>query len=241
MSLEAEILAQRELELMEDPTHVRVRVATSWVDGVCLPDPAGKDEETALFNILTVGDNMAIEKACWYDEVRDNGGKQRETDYNEVRRLLLKRNLVSWSLDIPIERVNGWMTKECYKRVARVSGPLIDAFLREYERHIEVNKEEVQLITRQASILFGKNSRGVSDACEAISMYCSRSAFWEKFGLDRDALHHLPYREFVLLRMMSSHENESMRRNSAPKKEASTRVAGAGGKIRQSRGIKVPM
>ncbi len=237
----AETIARREIELMEKPDQVRVFVRTSMRSGMCLPDLAGEREETAVFHVLSVGDNMALEKACWYEEQRADGGTQRETDYNEFRRLLLKRNLLWWSLEPPIERVNGWMTKTCYARVSRVFAPLVDAFIHEYEKHIEISKDDEQTIARQAAVLFGKHSRGVSDACEAVSLYCSRSSFWEKFGLGRDELSSLPYREFLLLRMMSSHENEAMRRNSQPHKESNTRIAGAGGRIRPSRGIKVPM
>jgi hypothetical protein len=241
MSLEAEEIARREVEIMEEPDKVRVYVRTSWTSGMCLPDPEGDSQEEAVFQVLTYGDNFAIEKACWYEEERPGGGKQRETDFNEFRRLMLKRNLLWWSLNVPIERKNGWMTKESYQRVSRVAAPLVECFIREYERKFEVTKDEEQIVSRQASVLFSRNGRGVSDACEAIGMYCSVSGFWDKFGMSLDELRALPYREFVLLKMMLSHEGEAHRRNSQPKKDGNTRIAGAGGKIRQSRGVKVPM
>jgi len=234
MSLAAEEIARRELDLLVDPDSVRVRVSVSWDGDLCFPDIRGEHEEFAIFRTMTFGDNMVIEKACSH-EFESDGRKVTETDFNEMRRLTIKRNLVDWSLDIPVIRENGWMTPESYLSVGKVSAPLMEAFLDGFWKTSEIGEEEEKVITRQATILFGNNSKGVMDACEAVKLYCTLGSFSEKFGIGKKDLLGLPLREYLLLKMMSNHENDFSRRNSKKGKTPTTRIAGPGGRIRPSR------
>lgn len=218
MSSTAEQIARKQCAELYDPDHVTVRVNTAWHCGFCLPDEKGEKEEWATFNTLTFADNYAIDRATSYEvELGDKpfgGGKMmaRVTDVNEFKRLLVKRNLLSWSLDIPIERdPSGWMTPDCYARVSNVPAPLLDAFVRKFEESIEVSEEEEQVISRQSSLLFSKNGRGVTDACEAVSRFCTLGSFSEKFGVNREALPKMPYKEFLLLKIMIAKESDALR------------------------------
>lgn len=241
MSLEPEEVARREAELMEKPNEIPVRVRVHWDGNVCYPHSEGEYEEKAVFQVMTFGDNLLIEQACRHEVEREDMKKQVEIDFNEVRRLTLKRNLVDWTLNVPLERVNGWLTPECYERVGRVPAPLIEAFLDGFWRRSEVSPEEEEQISRQATILFGKSGRGVSDACEAVRLYCTMSGQWDKFGLKGEELMGLPFRQYVMLKLMMSHENEAMRRQSKQGQTPVTRIAGKGGKTRASRGQRIPL
>ncbi len=244
MSLDTEQLARREWEAMTEPDKVRVKIRTSWKYGFCMPDRNGDEEEQALFRVLTFGDNHIIDKAVSYEmEVRGMGRQTSVTasDINEFRRLLVKKNLLGWTLDIPIERMDGWMTSDCYERVRNIPAPLMDAFLNEFEARCGIGENEEQKMMRQAAILFGKNSRGVADACEAVSLYCTLGNFWEKFGIGKRTLPDLPYREYLMLKVMVGKEAEAMRVQAAPKKQSTTRIAGRGGRVRPSVGRRVPM
>jgi len=234
-------LARREYEILCDPMVVRVRVPVSWRNDMCLPDSDSKMYEEAEFKVLTFGDNHVLDKAVSYDtDIVENGQVMTTTtatDLNEYRRLLVRRNLLKWTLDIPIERKDGWMTPECWERVKRVPAPLMDAFLERYDASSSVSKKEEEKIMRQSAVLFGKNSRGVSDACEAISLFCTLGNFWDKFGVGRGTpIHEMPLREYIMLKIVIGRENESMRISSAPKRPL-TRIAGADGRPRASRGI----
>jgi len=234
---------QMMLSVME-PDKVRVRIRTSWKSGMCLPDKEGEFDEEAVFAVLTFGDNYAIEKAVTSEHEEDGGRvKVMLADLNEYKRLLLKRTLLSWTLDVPIERdCNGWMTSGCYERVARLPAPLVEAFLRGFEESVEITDDEERTISRQCAILFSKSGRGVADACEAVSLFCTLGNYWEKFGLDKNKLPQLPYREYLMLRMMIGKEGEAVRVQSKPKPAGGgTRIAGAGGRARPSRGISTPM
>ena len=231
---------------IEEPDRVRVKVKVSWRGLICLPDKNGEFEEEAVFVAMTVGDHLALDKASSYDvEIGDNVKTRRTTiratDLNEYKRLLVKRNLLAWTLDIPVERVGGWMTPECYERVSRVPAPLLEAFVDGFESSVEVTEAEERKINRQCAVLFGRDSRGVSDACEAVSLFCTLGNFWEKFGLDKEKLPRMPYKEYLLLKMMMGNEGESMRRTHSAKGPAVTKIAGAGGRTRPSRGISMPM
>lgn len=241
MSLEPEEVRRREAALRRPAGQVIVRVSVRYEGALCLPCYDGQCEEEALFKEMTFDDHERIEQACRHETKREDGGTQWEVDYNEVRRLHLKRNLLSWSLGVPVERENGWMTHESYARVGRVYGPLVEAFMDEFWRHSEMSKDEHEIIGRQAAVLFSDNSRGVSDACEAVKLYCTLSSQWEKFGVTDDDLRNMPYREYLMLRTMVQHENEAMRRKTRRKEAPTTKIAGRGGRTRPSRGKRIPL
>jgi hypothetical protein len=236
----AEDVARREYDLAFDSFKVRVKIRVSWRGDICLPDSDGEQEEEAVFKVLTFGDNHILEKATSKEFEVDGGmGRVMVYDTNEYSRLLVKRNLLSWSLDIPIEREDGWMTSKCYARVSRVPAPLLDTFVEEFQTRMSVTKEEEQKIVRQSLVLFGRNSRGVADACEAISAFCTLGNFWEKFGIGKGVpIQDMPYKEYVMLKMVINKENESHKAHSSPRKPL-TRIAGPGGRPRASKGIVV--
>lgn len=238
MSITAEDIARREEMLLTDPQTIRVKVKVSWINGMCLPDSDGKQQEEAIFKVFTLGDNQIIDRAVTYDVLLEDGRtKVSATDLNEYRRLLVKRNMLNWSLDIPIERQDGWMTPECYKRVKNIPAPLMEAFLDGFEERITISREEEEKIVKQGVILFSKNSRGVADACESINMFCTLGNFWEKFGIGKGVpLMEMPYKEYLSLKMIIGKENEAQRSVNSPKKPL-TRIAGAGGRARASQGI----
>jgi|ETNvirnome_2_300_1030623.scaffolds.fasta_scaffold15734_2 hypothetical protein len=242
MSIMVEELAKREMELLEAPDQVRLQVRVSCVRGFYLPDSDGDKEEAAVFKVLTFGDNTVMERVCAYQVPVGPGQNVTEYDVHEMRRLFVKRNLLEWSLPVPIERENGWMTKESYQRVSRVSAPLLEAFLDKFEDHMAITKTDEEKMSRQASVLFSKNSHGVADACEAVRMFCTLGNFWEKFGLTRHSIMDLPYREYVMLKMMMGKESESIKRESRGNKpRAQTKIiAGHGGRVRPSQAVVVP-
>jgi hypothetical protein len=225
-----------------EPELVRVRTKVSWRGGMCLPDEKGSSEEEAVFSVITYGDNWAIDKAVSKD-VEIDGGRAvvSVADVNEYRRLLVKRSLLSWTLDIPIERDrHGWMTPRCYERVSRVPAPLLDVFVRGLEASVEVTDDEERKVSRQCATLFSRTGSGVYDPCEAVSMFCTLGNYWEKFGLDKEKLPRMPYKEYLLLKMVISKEGDAARVAARPRPQANTRIAGAGGRTRPSRGISTP-
>lgn len=242
MSSMVEIDARKTTAELAEPDKVRVKVRVSWRDGMCLPDPQGTAEEEAVFAVVTVGDNHAIEKAVTREvDVGDGRTKVTVADLNEYKRLLVKRNLLSWTLDVPVERdASGWMKPESYARVAKVQAPLMVAFLRGLEESMDVTDEEERKIDRQCALLFSRTGRGVVDACEAVSMFCTLGNYWEKFGIDKFKLPLVPYKEYLLLKIMVGKEAESSRMAARPKAHSSTKIAGPGGRVRPSRGVTMP-
>src|ERR1039457_3150685 len=105
MDANAETEAKRVMATVFEPDIVRVKVKTSWKTGMCLPDLRGDDEEEAVFSMMRFGDNYAIDKAVTSEiEMPGGMGNVSVSDLNEYRRLLVKRSLLSWTLDLPIER-----------------------------------------------------------------------------------------------------------------------------------------
>jgi len=141
-------------------------------------------------------------------------------------------------LPVPVERdEQGWMTQASYDRVSKVPGPLMEAFVRGMERSVEITDDEENRISRQCAVLFSRTGHGVHDACEAVSMFCSLGNFWEKFGLDKEKLPAMPYREYLMLKIVMGKEGDAARVAARPARPSGTRIAGAGGRTRPSRAI----
>ena len=244
-----EAIAKRDAELREMREHcfgdyVTVRVKVRFLpSGICVPFANGQHEEYAIFRRVTVGDSFEFDElAMKKQKIGDRNGEaifEKILDFNEYRRLLVMKNLVSWSLDIPLEKdYDGWLTESCWNRVAHVSAPLLDAFVQGFEMSNIVTEDEEKTIDKQSLILFGKNSQGVADACEAISKFCTYGNFSEKFNLNISDIKSLPYREYLLLKMMISNENEKIRLTmQQPTSHRSNTKIATGGRSMPSKGM----
>jgi len=240
MSLTPEELERRESAARMDSDKVDVRVGVIIWNGMVMPvaDEIAERFEKAVFKRMTVGDNEVIEKIVSYKGQRPDGKPQMLLDVFEYKRMLLKKNLLSWTLGVPVNREDGWVTRECYKKIAGMSGTLVGALVEKYEDSMIIDDAEEALIDRQAAILFGKNSGGVADPCKAVSLYCNLERFSEKFGIGREELDNMSYKDFKRLRIMSSKEAVAGRVSAAVSKTPVTKIA-SGGRTRQSRGVVV--
>lgn len=229
--------AREAWELVKDPTKVTVRVPVAWLGKICLPRAEGKDVVTAIFSTFTFGDNYAVEKATM-QKLPVPGSDQFivVSEPNEYRRLMVKKNLLSWSLPIPIERENEWMTPGCYERIGRVCAPLVDALVDEFYRTTIITDDEESIMERQSALLFSESSQGVANACEAVSLFCTLGTFWEKFGLNKKELPVVPFKEYMMLKVMARSEGESMRQRARPSHKGSPTKIMSGGRTRISRG-----
>jgi hypothetical protein len=205
-----------------------------------VPDKNGEEEVWALFRRLTCGDYWEIEQKTLMC-VGEGREELRYIDNETTKKMMIQRLLIDWNLDIALEfdDETGCLTEACYERVKKVSAPLMNALLAEYEKTNEPNEEDEAKIDRQSATLFGKDTRGVSNPCETVSLFCTLGNFWEKFGLNRFDLRKLPYREFIMLRIMMQKEAEHMRVQMRSRPRSETKIAGAGGRTRPSRGIVV--
>ena len=237
--ISAEEIARREFDIITNPNTVKVKIGVKQVGSFWLPEKESKTILHATFKTFSYGDHLIIQKACSYDvPCPDPFFSSQAIDFYESRRILLKRNLLSWDIPIEIQRDGGWMTSECYKRVSKLPAPLIEGIIDAYEDKANITKEEEDEALRQSAVLFAKNSRGVIGACEAVSLYCTLSSYWEKFGLDKENINNLPYREYQMLRIMVSKQSEADRINNAPK-PSNTKIS-YGGKTMASRGVVQP-
>ena len=237
----AEVAARKEWDLVKAPGEVTIRVSVAKYGHLILPRQGGDEEVVAIFKEYTFGDNLVIERATRVQEETDHG-ETTAYEPNEFRRLMLKKALLEWSLPIPIEREDGWLTPECYERVGNVGAPLIEALLDGYRETTAIDEEEEKLIERQCSVLFSENSRGVANACDAVSLFCNLSGFWEKFGINTDTIPSVPFKDYMRLRVVMKKEAENLKmrtKRNAP--GGNVRIAGPGGRTRPSAGRRIPM
>jgi hypothetical protein len=234
---------REEYERMVRPEIIEIRFRISKYETFYLPDEDGEEEIIARFRPLSFDDHNTVYQMAT-KLIRDERAKDYVTitDYMNMKKLILKRQLIWWNIeDIPIEYDGEWIEEETFARVCSLPGPIISRLINEYEETTNITIEEEEIIKRQSTLLFSPtSSAGVNNPCEAVSLYCNLSRFWEKFGLNKFDLKSLSYREYLMLRLMSMNSDEAQRRASkAASTTSNVRVAGKGGKIRPSRGVRV--
>ena len=166
--------------------------------------------------------------------------KYAKSDSEEFKKLILKYQVLDCNLDIKLEFTNNILTDESWEKLLELPAPLIDAFVEKYQETYLIDDDEAKKIERQSAILFSPNSRGVDDACEAITLFCVLGNFWEKFGINRFDLKKLSYKEYVQLRAVLSREiDRTKAQQNRQKNKAKTRIAGPGGRTRPSQGITI--
>jgi len=133
------------------------------------------------------------------------------TTYNfmKMRAFIVRWLLKGWSLPIELKKnVNGELTDECFKRVMNMHPRIIGYLVSSIESQIFISDDERGLITKQCSLLFLPNSPGVNNAHEAISLYCSLSSMWDKFGLNYFDLQRMPEDVIAKLKLVLGNETD---------------------------------
>jgi len=235
----------KEFRLLSRSKTVTVIIPFKRIKGLPMPDSSGSEKLIAEFKVMTCEEYWKVEKAT--EVIREEvinmplGGVRiniiHDMDYQSMRVEMIRRLLVSWNIPVELnhEDDDGVLTEESLERVLSVSAPLISALLYEYETTFHIDQEEEKQIDKQSAILFSKNSRGVENACDAITLFCTIGSFWEKFGINHFEIGNLPYKDFVRLRIMISKENKATRSQSEKSGKSATKVS-VGGKTRESRG-----
>jgi hypothetical protein len=220
---------------------IEIKVNTIRLKNILIPNTDGDFIVRAIFKKMTCEDFWKIEKKCSVeDEVSSpclNTEKKsilKSIDYQEFRLEIIRRMLQKISI-FDLEYTEEGLKDSSFEKVKNLSAPLVQALFREYEVSYHLTEEEDETITKQSAILFSPHSRGVENACETISLYCTLGNFWEKFGLNRFSLKQLPYKEYLQLRIMMNKDAESQKRKSNKKSNSSI-----GGRVRSGRGIVIP-
>jgi len=231
---------RKEYELIVGRDQVTIRMNAKRYGKFYLPDDEGDIELWAKFQVMTVDRFWVIEKLT-LREVEHDRVVESDYDSEEVRRQIVRYQLVDWNVGIPLEHdEEEKLTEACWRAVLRLPAPLVGAFVDHYIDSYMIKKQEEKVIDRQCATLFAKNSRGVENPCEAIALFCVLGNMWEKFGINRFQLKDLSYREYVMLRMVLNREIEKQKAQmAASRRQSRTRIAGRDGKTRPSRGVVV--
>lgn len=221
---------------IEDTVEIRQKIIRI-TDSIVIPDEESNEVAIFTFKKMTCEDHWSIEKESqkFYFRGKD---ELKMTDYQEFKKQIITRLLINTSL-FELKTKKGRLTKESSKRVLSLPAPLLQAVLYKYEKTVHMTEDEEDELEKQAAILFGKNSRGVENPCEAVSLYCNLGNFWEKFGINRKDIKDLPYKEYVQLKIMAAKENQTITaaRNTNSNKP---RNISMNGRLQKSRGIIVP-
>ena len=113
-----------------------------------------------------------------------------------------------------------------------VYAPIVDCLANNFEKScFYLTKDEEDTMIKQSAMLFSPNSRGVSEACEGITMFCNLGNMWDKFGFTDQSMGDMKFTDYMRLKFIMSKEGEFSKtagriNQSAPP----TMITGAGGR-----------
>lgn len=223
---------QEYMSLVNQDT-VRIEATFAEDNGVLFPSKTGDILHWVDFRVMDVHHHGLILDVSRYDVYQDLGYERTgyvstEIDSTDYDRAIIVYMLLDWSLS-DLERDGDYLTQESVESIFRHPAPVVDEFVKRYEKTFRITGEEEKIINQQASRLFAGSGGGVSNACEAVALYCMLGNMWEKFGLNYYDLQHFPYRKYMMLRMMIDKDVDASRRRMESTKKTST---GRGGNVR---------
>ena len=205
-----------------------IEIKVSKKNGLYVADDNGLEKVDVIMKSLTYEDN------CEVDLVSEIDGN---VSGILKRKNLLRRCLIDWNIDVSIDRKDGWIEKSCFEKIMTFSPSIINKIIDIYEEHYIISEEEEKIIDKQSAILFG-TSGSVAEACYPIKLFCELGSFWDKFGLNVFQLRKLDYKDFLYLKTLLSKENDAKAKKVKSSKQSTNKVAGLGGGVRASRGVK---
>jgi len=233
-------LYRQEYNFLTKSDTVKIEIKCSKINNILIPDNNGKEIHWAKFRRMNIEYHQLINSFTQREVYQKIDGIERlictDIDTEELDIHIIRFMLLEWSLGILQFDTNGYLTEESLKHVLNNPAPIVGCFLDRYYSSYIINKEEEKQIERQSVILFSKNSRGVDNACEAISLFCMLGNMWEKFGLNYHDLKKIPYKDYMMLRIVLGKELERHRVESKGRNTSNTRIVGPGGRTRASRG-----
>ena len=130
-------------------------------------------------------------------------------NFYKLRVFIIKWLLRSWSLPIDLKRKsNGELENVCFEEISKLHPHVMSYFLEKYEESLFISSSERDVIAKQCAQLFMPNSKGVSNAHDAISLYCNLASMWEKFGINYFDIQKLPQDVFLKLKMVTGFESD---------------------------------
>lgn len=170
----------------------------------------------------------------------------------EVKKLMLKYMLIKWNLNVKLEfNKEGSLTDDCLKNILNIPANVISRIIWEYEQTFYINKKDYKKLEVDAKKLFAPKSKGVDNPSKYVSLYCTLTSFWDKFGLNYFDLMKLPKTEYYGLKTVLRFENEAREKeydqmNKKPKTGGSKKpqvqtIFNGSGKPTASKGTVTPL
>lgn len=167
------------------------------------------DEIVFIFRNPTYGSWKHIEEFV-VEKHYDKHKMQDVHTYNFMllKAFILRHLLISWSLPIDLSFDGSVLDEFSFNRVLTVHPNILRYFIDKIENMVFLSDEDKNIINKQCLMMFAKNSNGVNAPHEAISMYCTLSGFWDKFGLNYFDLECLPHDIFLKLKTILNNETD---------------------------------
>lgn len=226
---------EREFKLLTASNTVTIEASFTHGRHGLYPDSEGYQHH-AVFNVLDVVSERLIRQLTTINVMKKYQGQEKPFDMDidsEVYNLMLVRVMMkSWSLSALELDDDGYLTWESFQSVIKHPAPVVSSFVERYKQTFSLSESETKTIERQGISLFSSSGRGVTNACDAVNLYCMLSGMWEKFGLNYHDLKQFPFKDYRGLRILMDKEIERQKADMNKHKGPQTQVAGRGGRIR---------
>jgi hypothetical protein len=190
---------------------VEIIVPYSKIDNVLLPCENSETVARFIYKKKTIQDEKDIEKLSFIISQEENKIDNSTICVHLYRRLTLRKCLFSID-DWLLNRNNGWIVKQDWDKVKKLSAPIVNSSLMLFDILTSLSEEEYDLIERQAVGLFASQSGSVLNPHPVVSSYCSLSSLWEKLGIDQAGIDRVLNKDFLGFRMITGAESDAMRR-----------------------------
>lgn len=191
-----------------DVESVLIKVPYVLYSGMEIPVKESESERKFRFKQMTLKDSMETDRFSYnivLNGIFDSSG----TDYNLYRYLLLRRTLLSID-DKTFKRKNGWMEKEDWEVVRKMSGPIVLYALGKYEDSFVISDLERGKLEKESAILYGSKNGKILDPSPGLSMTCTLESLWDKFGLTKSDIENMPLKEYSKIKIILMKEAERM-------------------------------
>ena len=191
--------------------HFEVRMNCAIKDGVVKFYNPGTEHSDALeFSLWEMNCSTweMLESECLEME---EGVKGRSVGKDEGRMKVLYIQCMfrGWNLEEPLTfDEHGVLDDESLEKVLRLHPAILDK-VADTMYNYTLSQEDEAVLAKQSTLLFGK-SKSVSNPHPMISLYCTLSEMWQKFGLNYFDLMKMPLYEKNALRMIGKIESQMM-------------------------------
>lgn len=150
----------------------------------------------------------AMEEECIEDFHVSNLDHFMTHNTDKMKMFYLRYMFKSWNFDMEMTwEDDGGLSEDSFGKLLSLHPKILREIVKNLDKY-SLSDEDSATIVRQSHLLFKKNGGPVSSPHKMISLYCSLTEMWQKFGLNYFDLKKMPVYERNALRKIISVEKQ---------------------------------